>query len=50
LILLAFLFSVISKKIKEIQYSGEQIGEQILTFNFVHQILAKTAPAFCLSD
>jgi hypothetical protein len=41
LILLAFLFSSISKKVKENQYSGELIGEHILTFNFVHRILLK---------
>jgi hypothetical protein len=50
LILLAFLFSGISKKHKENQYSGEQFGEQILTSNLVHRISLKTAPAFCFSD
>jgi len=44
LILLAFLFFVISKNIKENQYSGEQFGEQILTPNFVHRISLKSTP------
>jgi hypothetical protein len=50
LILLAFLFAGISKKIKENQSFGELIGEQILRSNFVHRILVKTAPVLRFRD